>query len=731
MNLKHKFWLAALGLPGLALLILAISAAFLFISLPPEAQVACQETLQPYLGWILFGLFFALMAYLLLINDVFHAYILPLDRISEETTLIATVNPGHRIAPAGCSEFKRLAKSINEAAEHLQGLQQTVGDHLQRVTAELERERSILAAVIAHLPQAVIAANAVGSILLYNEQARRMFPRSEQECQEGFVCGFLGLGRSVYSLVEPGMLEYAWQAGISRFDLGKGGTGVPFMLRGPNDRLLKGVMVPIAGHQDRPIGFILLLEDVSVRIYQERNAMDILDWFVEETQAQTAGVCASIDELLNRDRPQSEDSLRTYRSMICDTVFGLRQDLQQGMGELSQILGADWPIHRIRLYDLLHLIHSEAQIAVSLQVHLSMAGGDLVLKGEIFSLVQTVLTVLGMLRYEHDVHTVWCSGKVQGQSVYIVLTWRGEPVPANALAAWRMRPVLGGDDPVLRIRDVLKRHSADWSSRAGYAGLADLSIALPLAADEEAQEERDHRIEGQPMYDFALLDQSTCEAEEDPRLDDLMFTVFDLETTGLDVRSGDEIVAIAGVRVVNGKIVEQEIFEQLVDPRRAVPQEAVRVHGLDNERLQGKPRIEEVLPLFYKFAEGTVLVAHCADFDIGFLRAREGRAGIRFSNPVLDTFKLSVLVHPTKKKHDLEAISERLGTRLHSRHSALGDTLTTAEIFLRLLPLLTQQGITTLHQAMEASQSSKNAQLDMASFSVGKNNYREDQMPVS
>ena len=731
MDLKRKFWLMTVGLPVLALGALSGLVFRLYVSLPPETQLVCLETLRPLQGWILLGLFFALIAYLLIVNDIFHAYILPLDRISEETTLIATVNPGHRIPLAGCPEFKRLARSINEAAERLQGLQQTLGDHLHKVTAELERERSILAAVIAHLPQAVIAANTAGSILLYNAQARRMFPRSEQECQEGFVCGFLGLGRSVYSLVEPGMLEYAWQAGISRLGGRKKDAGVPFMLRGPGDRLLKGVMVPITGHQEGPIGFILLLEDVSAQIYQERNAMDILDWFVEETQSQTAGVCASIDELLHRDRPQSEDSLRAYRSMICDTVFGLRMDLQQGMGELSQILGAEWPIHHISLQDLLHLIHSEARITVPMQVHLSIAGGDHVLVGEVFTLVQTVLAVLGMLRQEHDVHNVWCSGKVQGQSVHIVLTWRGEPVPANTLAAWRMRPVLGGEDPVLRIRDVLKRHAADWSSRTEYAGLAELSIALPLAVEEDAQEAVDHQAEGQPMYDFALLDQSTEEAEGDPRLDDLMYTVFDLETTGLDVRSGDEIVAIAGMRVVNGRIVEHEIFEQLVDPRRTVSQEAVRVHGLDNERLQGKPRIEEVLPLFYKFAEGTVLVAHCADFDMGFLRAKEDKAGIRFSNPVLDTFKLSVLVHPTKKKHDLESISERLGTRLHSRHSAMGDTWTTAEIFLRLLPLLAQQGITTLHQAMEASQSSKNAQVNMASISVGSKDYRGDQMPVS
>ena len=732
MELKHKYWMMTIGLPGLACALLIGLGFHFFSSLPDTAQTACLDALRSSLGLISFGVFFAFIAYLLLVNDIFHSYILPLERMSEETTLISTVNPGHRISLTGCPEFKRLARSINEAAERLQGLQQTLGDHLHKVTAELERERSILAAVIAHLPQAVIGANAQGSILLYNERATQMFPCSEQECPEGFVCGFLGLGRSVYSLVEPGMLDYALQTGRAGAREGGQAAGVDFMLRGPADRLLRAVLVPISGEQDGPAGFILILEDVSAQIYQERNAMDILDWFMEETRAQTAGVCTSIDELLNRDRSYGQESLRAYRSMICDTVYGLRVDLQQGMSELSQILGAQWPLHPVRLQDLLQLIHSEARIAVPMQVHLSGGGQDGLLEGEVFTLVQTVLTVLGMLRREHDVHNVWCSGKVQGQKVHLVLTWRGEPVPANTLAAWKMRPVLGGDDPVLRIRDVLKRHAGEWSSHAEYAGLAELSVVLPAAPDIQARETAEQTAGSQPMYDFALLAQSSQGGADDPRLTDLMYTVFDLETTGLDVRSGDEIVAIAGVRVVNGRMVDNEIFEQLIDPGRTVPYEAVRVHGLDNECLQGKPRLEEVLPLFYKFAEGTVLVAHCADFDLGFLRAREHKAGIHFSNPVLDTFKLSVLVHPTQKKHDLESISQRLGTRLYSRHSAMGDTLTTAEILLGLLPLLAQQGITTLHQAVQASQSSKNAQVNMSSISVGKNDYREDQvMPVS
>ena len=454
--------------------------------------------------------------------------------------------------------------------------------------------------------------------------------------------------------------------------------------------------------------------------------MDILDWFLEETQAQTTGVCSSIDGLLSSKRPKTEKDLRTYRSMICDTVNSLRSDLQEGMVELSQSLGTYWPVHRIRVHDLLRIIRTEAGIVLPVEVHVRDQPVEDALLGEPFTLVQTVIVLIGLLHAEHDVHSVLCFSGGNIQDVSLEISWRGEPVPENVLAAWRLRAVVGGkEDPVLRIRDVFKRHQAWWHSDQDYAGLAWLRIVFPHAPVQEADLEASGE-QAQPMYDFALLDRNPeAQASEDHALTDLMYTVFDLETTGLDVRSGDEIVAIAGVRVVNGRIVAHELFEQLVNPGRPVPQEAVRVHGLDSERLQNKPGIEEVLPLFYKFAEGTVLVAHCADFDLGFLRAREQGSGIRFTNPVLDTFKLSVLVHPTKKKHDLESIAARLGTRAYSRHEAMGDAWTTAEILLQLFPLLAKQGITTLRQAVEAGQGAKNAQLNLASVSVGKDDFRE------
>jgi DNA polymerase-3 subunit epsilon len=86
-----------------------------------------------------------------------------------------------------------------------------------------------------------------------------------------------------------------------------------------------------------------------------------------------------------------------------------------------------------------------------------------------------------------------------------------------------------------------------------------------------------------------------------------------------------------------------------------------------------------------------------------FLELKEPSTGVRFAQPVLDTLLLSAVLHPSLDDHRLEAIAQRLGVQVIGRHTALGDALLEAEIFLRLLPLLAERGIVTLGQALDAS----------------------------
>jgi DNA polymerase-3 subunit epsilon len=214
------------------------------------------------------------------------------------------------------------------------------------------------------------------------------------------------------------------------------------------------------------------------------------------------------------------------------------------------------------------------------------------------------------------------------------------------------------------------------------------------------------------FYDFDLFQH----AEQNHALDDrlltsLTYTVFDTETTGLNPSQGDEIIQIGAARIVNGKLLRNDAFEQLIDPGRHIPESTIPIHGITPEMVRGKPKIAHVLPAFHAYASDTVLVAHNAAFDMKFLQLQERATGLRFDQPVLDTLMLSAVIHPHQESHRLEAIAERMNITILGRHTALGDALVTAEVFLRMIPLLAEKGIHTYGQARDAAQKTYYARL--------------------
>lgn len=171
------------------------------------------------------------------------------------------------------------------------------------------------------------------------------------------------------------------------------------------------------------------------------------------------------------------------------------------------------------------------------------------------------------------------------------------------------------------------------------------------------------------------------------------YIIFDLETTGLSAAT-ERIIEIGAVKVENGEI--SESFDLFVDPEKAITPEITRLTSITNEMVAGAPKEAEALEQFFRFCDGCdILVAHNADFDMGFLRAAIRRCG-REEDPVqIDTLVMARAMYPELKKHKLDTIAERLGVTQKHHHRADDDARVLAEIFLKMVQKLVEDaGIT-------------------------------------
>ncbi len=172
------------------------------------------------------------------------------------------------------------------------------------------------------------------------------------------------------------------------------------------------------------------------------------------------------------------------------------------------------------------------------------------------------------------------------------------------------------------------------------------------------------------------------------------FAVVDLETTGGQPEE-ERIIEIACF-VVRGGTVTRE-FNTLVNPERRIPPFITRLTGITEEMVDSHPTIAEVLPGFLEFLEGTVFVAHHADFDAGFLRASLLRElGKELKNDVLCTRKLGKHLLPWLPSHSLSTIADFFGIEIKNRHRAFGDAYATTVILNIYLKYMAHQGIREL-----------------------------------
>ena len=163
--------------------------------------------------------------------------------------------------------------------------------------------------------------------------------------------------------------------------------------------------------------------------------------------------------------------------------------------------------------------------------------------------------------------------------------------------------------------------------------------------------------------------------------------VFDTETTGFDPRTGDRVVEIGCVELVN-HIVTGQTFHVYINPERSMPRAAFEVHGLSDDFLADKPRFAEIAEDFLAFVGDARLVAHNAEFDFKFVNAELGRLGLPpiGLDRMVDTLALAKRKHPAGP-NSLDALCSRYGIDNSRRdlHGALLDSELLAEVYVELI----------------------------------------------
>jgi DNA polymerase-3 subunit epsilon len=268
------------------------------------------------------------------------------------------------------------------------------------------------------------------------------------------------------------------------------------------------------------------------------------------------------------------------------------------------------------------------------------------------------------------------------EDAIVSLEGRGDAPDGAQVAAWLATPMSPGMTGFTGAA-VCTAHGAAVTTEPAGPGRAALRFALPLATPRKDRPTR------AVLYDFDLLNADIPDDLAAARLRDLSFVVFDTETTGLNPQV-DEVCQIAAVRVVNGRLLDAERFDLLVNPGRKIPAASTAVHHITDEMVADAPNVAEAITRFHTFAEGCVLVAHNAPFDMAFLRRREREIGRRFDQPILDTVLCSAILFGQSAEHTLDALCDRLGIRIpeEDRHTAIGDAIGTGEAFRKMIPML-------------------------------------------
>lgn len=648
-----------------------------------------------------------------ILRVLFRRYIAAPRKLAEDVRIMTGANPSHRAPPRGSAEMKRLAEDVNDFAEAREALALDVEKRVREANARIEEEKNRLAALMSELALSVLMCNIEGRILLYNARAMQLLRQPlDGAAAPGKGHSLVGLGRSVFAIFDRNLILHALESIHDRLRQRTASPVANFVTTAPAGQLVRVQMAPVFGSAsdaapEEITGFVLVLDNITRRMETGARRDLLLQTLTRGTRASLGSMRAAVETIAAFPEMDKEAHGR-FIGIIGDEARRLSARLDRTVAEFADSLRTEWPLEHMRGADLVAAARRRIEAKLGLPTKLETVDESIWLNVDSYTLMQGLTYLASRLREEFGVRETRFALEPAGPFAHLDLIWTGAPLGSETTTAWSTDAMeMGGESCPLTLQQIIERHDAAiWYQIHKPSQCEFFRIAIPVIRPEETSWSAPVSTDTRPeFYDFDLFHQpgQTPELDNQP-LAALSYAVFDTETTGLQPSAGDEIVSVGAVRIVNGRLLEHEVFEQFVDPGRAMSPEASRITGIEASMLADQPTIEQVLPAFRQFCEDTVLVAHNAAFDMRFLRLKEEATGVHFTQPVLDTLLLSAVIQPDSDSHRLEAIAKRMGINPIGRHTALGDAIMTGEVFLRMIPLLAEQGIRTLGEARAASQ---------------------------
>jgi DNA polymerase-3 subunit epsilon len=571
-----------------------------------------------------------------------------------------------------------LAPAAEAAALSLSETRSALAEAVARETQRLGAEKARLEALLSDVPVGVILCSADHGLVFYNGPAADVIGAGRAGGLEA------GLGRRLFDYLNAAPLRDAHDRLRATGDADAASDLLCTTTSGV--RVLAARMRLLgAGPED---GYVLTLRDITGDMASEARREAMLESALDGLRRPAAALATLVGVMPEDALPAPmAGALRSETARLSQAVTRFGEARDEGRGEAGML-------PQTRASDLAKGL--AARLAAE-GVSLKVDAADLILSCNGFELIMLLAALARQV-----------SGRAAGSLAVVIeeedtgaairLAWQGARAGVGEVDGW-LDQVLSDEMSDRTARMVLAAHATEIWPEALADGRA--AICLPIRRARRAVA-RPKPVARKVVYDFDLLSPARSDLVTGSALDRLTYVVFDSETTGLNPQAGDELVQLAAVRIVNGRRVEGEVFDTLVNPGRPIPPGSTAVHGITDAMVADAPPVTEVVRSFHKFAEGAVLIAHNAPFDMEFLRRMEGPLGLRFDMPVLDTVLLSAVVYGQHEVHSLDALTHRLGITIpeEARHTAIGDTVATADAFLKLVPALKGRGIQTFGEVL-------------------------------